>query len=139
MSEVGTKRCSRCKETKPLSDFYKNKSKFDGLQSYCKWCINDANRRFCLSDTGKISQRNTCLRQRIKYQKKYVARYILNNAISRRKFPSPRKLNCFVCGQKAREYHHFDYNKPMKVKPICSKCHKTIHLKGVENARTKIA
>lgn len=33
-----TKRCYKCKETKPILDFVRNKSKKDGLSSYCKRC-----------------------------------------------------------------------------------------------------
>ena len=33
------KQCSKCKETKPFSDFHKNKTKKDGCQSHCKQCV----------------------------------------------------------------------------------------------------
>lgn len=33
-----SKLCNKCGEIKPISDFGKNKSKKDGLQSYCKEC-----------------------------------------------------------------------------------------------------
>lgn len=33
-----TKTCSRCKAEKPVSDFHRNKSSRDGLQSLCKVC-----------------------------------------------------------------------------------------------------
>lgn len=33
------KKCSCCKEIKELSEFYKNKSKYDGLTTECKKCI----------------------------------------------------------------------------------------------------
>ena len=33
-----TKRCSHCKERKPLSEFAKNRTKWDGLQDTCKSC-----------------------------------------------------------------------------------------------------
>lgn len=33
-----TKRCSACKELKPITDFYKNKSKRDGYGNDCKPC-----------------------------------------------------------------------------------------------------
>lgn len=33
-----TKPCSRCKEEKSFSDYYKNKRKKDGLDIYCKTC-----------------------------------------------------------------------------------------------------
>ena len=35
---MDTKRCSRCKEEKPLSCFGKDKSRKDGLRGYCKSC-----------------------------------------------------------------------------------------------------
>lgn len=34
----GTKRCPRCGDTKPLTDFHKNKSTRSGVQGYCKAC-----------------------------------------------------------------------------------------------------
>ena len=36
--EEGFKRCSKCGEVKPISEFYKRKSSKDGLSSYCKEC-----------------------------------------------------------------------------------------------------
>lgn len=33
-----TKKCGKCKEVKPRSEFALNRSKKDGLQSYCKTC-----------------------------------------------------------------------------------------------------
>ncbi len=32
------KRCSRCGEIKPYSEFHKNRARRDGLQTYCKSC-----------------------------------------------------------------------------------------------------
>jgi len=32
------KKCYHCKKTKPLGDYYKNKTRSDGLQSHCKVC-----------------------------------------------------------------------------------------------------
>ena len=34
-----TKRCSRCQEVKPVSDFYKSDQWIDGLHVYCKKCV----------------------------------------------------------------------------------------------------
>ena len=35
-----TKKCSKCGEVKPINEFYKQKSHKDGLNSYCKCCMN---------------------------------------------------------------------------------------------------
>lgn len=44
MMEILSKDCSRCKETLPLSKFFKDQSKKSGHASYCKEC-QYANRR----------------------------------------------------------------------------------------------
>ena len=38
------KQCSRCKELKAFSDFFKDKSKKDGHQYACKVCMNNKER-----------------------------------------------------------------------------------------------
>lgn len=47
-----TKHCRTCNADKPLNDFYKNKSKPDGLCSNCKLCTSAYSR----SDKGKASR-----------------------------------------------------------------------------------
>lgn len=41
-----TKRCSTCKEIKPVSEFNKNRSAKDGLQKQCKDCHRECVRRY---------------------------------------------------------------------------------------------
>ena len=38
MSEIETKKCGRCGETKPVSEFYRNAKISDGLDYFCKDC-----------------------------------------------------------------------------------------------------
>lgn len=38
MSEIETKKCCKCGEIKPVSEFYKNISTIDGYEVYCKEC-----------------------------------------------------------------------------------------------------
>ena len=40
------KTCKCCKQTKPITEFYKNKSKPDGLTIYCKDCSKEKERNF---------------------------------------------------------------------------------------------
>lgn len=40
------KTCTRCKETKPLSDFANNKAKKDGLQTNCRVCVKAMNAEY---------------------------------------------------------------------------------------------
>ena len=50
------KRCSRCGETKPHSEFHKQKRNRDGLRSYCKECQKAANRAWRAADTPEKAQ-----------------------------------------------------------------------------------
>ena len=47
------KQCSKCKETKPFSDFYKKKRNKDGCNSRCKQCVSN---RFRTSPTYVYSK-----------------------------------------------------------------------------------
>lgn len=40
------KRCSKCKECKPVSDFYTNKRQSDGFNTYCKDCQKIHNKSY---------------------------------------------------------------------------------------------
>ena len=40
IEDAPTKVCSKCGETKPLTDFYKDKKASDGHQSWCKRCVS---------------------------------------------------------------------------------------------------
>jgi hypothetical protein len=46
MTTESTKYCWKCKQSKPLDDFGRNRSKSDGLQSECKECVREYNRRY---------------------------------------------------------------------------------------------
>ena len=37
------KKCSCCKQLLPFSEFYRNKSRSDGVESYCKQCAKHRN------------------------------------------------------------------------------------------------
>src|SRR5690606_4483194 len=44
METMATKRCPRCKQELPVTEFGQNQSKKDGLQSYCRECYRAYNR-----------------------------------------------------------------------------------------------
>src|SRR5690606_5217579 len=43
---MATKRCSRCKQEKPVTEFGKDQSRKDGLQGYCRECQQAYNREY---------------------------------------------------------------------------------------------
>lgn len=53
------KRCNRCEKEKPKSDFFINKKRSDGLQTYCKPChLEYGRQRYANPDAYKRRQMN---------------------------------------------------------------------------------
>lgn len=50
------KTCSKCKQEKELSDFYKNKSQKDGYQNCCKACMNTINNNWQKQNKEKAKE-----------------------------------------------------------------------------------
>ena len=60
---MSTKRCLKCGETKPLSEFHRNKSKADGLWIYCRPCDAERTRVYRDAHKQEISDRRKGLRE----------------------------------------------------------------------------
>lgn len=56
-----TKLCPKCNKTLPTTSFFKNKSRYDGLQGYCKQCKCTRDRQYDAEHRDKI---NGAARQR---------------------------------------------------------------------------
>ena len=75
--ESGQKKCSLCKTTKPFSNFYKSKQKWDGYDTWCKKCKLLANQKYVKNPEiaerkrkyRKLYNFNTKERQRINRMK----------------------------------------------------------------------
>jgi len=50
------KKCSKCKETKPLSCFHKNKRRGDGRNTYCKTCAIQYKKEYYRKNKPKIRE-----------------------------------------------------------------------------------
>lgn len=55
-SEVIAKVCSKCRIEKSAIDFYKNRSRKDGLTTYCKSCVLERERKCRVENKEKIRQ-----------------------------------------------------------------------------------
>ncbi len=76
------KKCNKCKITKKLSDFSKNKSKKDGLNYWCKECQYEATRKWRAENYDKVKiQRERWKKENPDYGKnRYMSnrKHILN-------------------------------------------------------------
>jgi hypothetical protein len=142
------KKCFKCEQTKPLTEFHTHPQMADGYLNKCKLCTRKdvADRVIEKSKTdaawllaererhrikaaknrkpSTLEQRRAVLqRHRKKYPLKNKARQICANAIRGGKLI---RQPCEKCGKKAQAYHD-DYAKPLEVRWLCPKHHGEHH------------
>lgn len=160
------KRCSQCKQIKPLSDFYKNKAQKDGHRSYCKKCHIIFNRRYnktekCKaakrkynqskkgqiyfkqyyeqykqSENGKIVRRRNVRNYRIRHPECVIAHHAVEYAVRIGKLLPPGKFKCSYCPQQANEYHHHLGYEPKHYLDVIPICRKCHRKLRKKNERT---
>lgn len=129
------KNCFKCQESKPLSQFYKHSGMKDGYLNKCKECAKeDVRKHRRENESVREYDRNRGSRQapeylkgyRKKYPKKYKAHIWVGNAVRGGRLH--KGLSCEECSSDFHiEAHHDDYDKPEKVRWLCSRCHKIWH------------
>lgn len=145
------KKCFKCLQEKPFSEFYKHSKMADGYLNKCKECAkNDVkkHREENLEQVREYDRMRDALPHRVKTHKEYrqtpkgKAATLRVNKASRDRYPERaaaayevkvavrygrlKPLPCFVCGSKA-EAHHPDYSRPLDVVWLCRKHHSEAH------------
>lgn len=140
VTEIIPKRCSQCKQNKPLSEFSKNRSTKDGLQDWCKSCL----KAYQQTDKGKAvyskaaakyyrtpNGKATIYKANAKYRACHIiitkADWAVNSEVRAGRMPRPDTLFCHYCSKPAKHYHHYKGYEPkhwLDVVPTCRKCHK---------------
>jgi hypothetical protein len=137
------KRCYDCGLEKPLSDFYKNASKPDGLTPACKEChrawrkdhyrrnaeaVSASNRAWDKEHPDLVrayNAKSTRARYRIKKHTGIFAVYHLVARAVKAGVITPEP--CRICGGRDVEAHHEDYKKPLDVLWYCRRHHARLH------------
>jgi hypothetical protein len=83
------KTCSKCKQEKASTEFYKNKTKIDGLSSYCKLCRKEVDSH---SRKNRPEYIKNWVKNNIEKHKEYVAK--VHTSIN----PGIYKVTCLVTG-----------------------------------------
>ena len=74
------KTCSKCKEEKPFSEFYKNRTRKVGYQSYCKACSRERHKSYYEKNKDLFRERHRKYYQENKERKnEYNRKYRLEN------------------------------------------------------------
>jgi hypothetical protein len=140
--DAGTllKVCFKCKQEKPLDEFYRHSQMGDGHLNKCNECTKkdvaehrdkniDAIREYDRSRARlphRVLKHNEVFKKYcIEHPEKVKAVDAANNAM---RSGVIKKLPCVVCGTTERlEKHHSDYSKPLEVVFLCSVHHKAVH------------
>lgn len=149
------KRCFKCGETKPLTQFYVHPQMGDGRLNKCKDCTRvdvqlnyranmehfkaydrmranlphrvQARKEYAQTEGGKLA----ALRGRRNYLKRHpekrAAHIVVGNALRDGKL---LRQPCEVCGDVIAEAHHDDYSKPLDVRWLCKRHHMEHHRKA---------
>lgn len=134
------KRCFKCSENKPRSEFYRHPRMGDGLLGKCKECTKKdvaenrkkkANyyreydvRRFKENPSRREKASVYQRIRRERYPEKYAARQAINDGLRDGRVT---RMPCEVCGEARSEAHHPDYSRPLEVQWLCFKHHRKIH------------
>lgn len=129
------KRCFKCGEEKPLSEFYKHPRMADGHLGKCKSCTKEDVRQRRLENPavqeydrkrGSRQSKDYLRKYREENPAKYAAHTAVNNAIRDGKLV--KQTSCEECSSEfAVEGHHDDYTKPLEVRWLCALCHRRWH------------
>lgn len=137
--------CFKCKENKPLFDFYKHSGMSDGSVNKCKTCnkidvrknrkLNfdyyrsyDSKRHSAMSDQQKHIRSENSIERNRKFPNKKRANSAISNAIRDGRLVRPNI--CEYCGVECKPHaHHSSYSKDMflVVTWLCPSCHNTLH------------
>src|SRR5680860_954228 len=143
-----TKKCSKCKQELSSDCFRNNKSAKDGLQHWCRECMNAYYRSYFKKDKNynkKAARMNEYYeRNKTQYREnwrrwyqdnkhrpevwnKIRAAQAIAQAVYRGKM---QKGSCEVCGKKEAQAHHYlGYEREhwMSVKWLCHRHHREVH------------
>lgn len=161
---MDVKICFKCKQKKPLKEFYTHPQMADGYLNKCKECNKfDAKeiRAAKLDYYKKYDRERASLPSRVKKRKEIAERWKIDPELKKRRSAlnkewkernklkraahvltsnaiATKKLNktpCEVCGVKKVEAYHDDYTKPLDVRWLCRKHHMQHHKEERERNR----
>lgn len=126
---MDTKKCFKCRATKPLSDFYLHPRMGDGHLNKCKECTkSDVKRRYSILSSDEKWVKKERERNREKFKRlgyKGAFRHI--RSICPLEANIARKLRARGYDTNGKEAHHWNYNLPYSIFLLTRKAHKCIH------------
>lgn len=116
-SPAPTKRCGRCGGEKDRAAFNRDRTKRDGLQSYCREC----HRANAKKPELRQASRERSRRYRESNPEARRAQHAVERAIRTGRM---QRGFCEQCGSEEAEGHHYrGYDRPLDVQWLCRSCH----------------
>ena len=135
-------KCSKCKEDKPKTEFFKDRSLSRSYGYHCKKCRSGYQKEYNKKNRARFSERdkkyyqdNKAHKQKVhrKYRDanriKRIAHKKVEVALLSGKLTRPKVCSQSKCRNKHVEAHHDDYRKPLEIRWLCRKCHARHHAK----------
>lgn len=149
---MSEKACFKCKEVKPITEFYAHPAMGDGRLNKCKECTRadvrdnylanieryreyergraslphrvEARKEYAQTPEGREAFKRSNRRWQERNPIKRKAQVLAGNAIRDGRLA---KQPCEVCGNSKAQAHHDDYGKPLDVRWLCTKHHAEWH------------
>ncbi len=125
--ECVMKECSKCREGKILSEFYRDPVNPDGHKSICKSCWRLLSKLYRHENKDRLREydriRRVENRMAIKASAKLRKKVELGHM---------KRGPCAICGKPNAHGHHEDYSKPLDVIWLCQSHHSKLHAGTLE-------
>lgn len=136
-----TKKCFKCGQVFPLSEFYKHPQTADGHLNKCKTCTkNDAVKHYSVKSKDEEWFKRERERGREKYHRLGYKNKEYNHKtrnLNKEEGSTSVKLRARGIDTKGLEAHHWNYNKPNSVILLSPKAHHRLHKFMVVNYEDK--
>ena len=134
-----TQICTKCGESKALSEYHRDERRAVGARADCKECVR---LRMSLSQkdrkayykqrysNNKDQRRERDRRYAAENREKQRAKNAVKYAVKTGRLKPVSENVCIGCGNGAEEYHHHSYATVdrLNVIPLCKRCHKRVHV-----------
>ncbi|NBW08286.1 MAG: hypothetical protein EBR82_09685 [Caulobacteraceae bacterium] len=126
LQQTATRRCSVCRQTKALDEFYNVRSRPLGKSYLCKPCTKSKDAAYAKRNPGMKNKTKKCTGEALR---RLYARNSVYQAVKR---GTLRKLPCLVCGDSDSVAHHPVYSLPLAVVWLCKPHHDQLHAEHAE-------
>jgi hypothetical protein len=123
--------CFKCRQCKPIAEFYRHPDMADGVLGKCKACtrVDVTRHRLLHIDRVREAERlrprdaSKMVARKRAWNQRYPERMRAHNIAARAKLVGPKRCERCRSDRRRLEKHHTDYSRPLVVEWLCKPCH----------------